>query len=68
DVASQTLLVKEIFALVSERPITACNFLESSQLVGGSDTRIVYRHYATLYFVLVADASESGLGMLDLIQ
>ncbi|KAJ9084109.1 Sigma-adaptin 3A [Entomophthora muscae] len=68
DVVSQSLLIKEIFSLVSERPVTACNFLEGSQLVGGSDTRIVYRHYATLYFVFVVDSSESDLGMLDLIQ
>ncbi|RKP02880.1 hypothetical protein CXG81DRAFT_7297, partial [Caulochytrium protostelioides] len=29
---------------------------------------IIYRHYATLYFVFVADASESPLAILDLIQ
>lgn len=32
------------------------------------DTRIVYRNYATLYFVFVVDGSESELGVLDLIQ
>jgi AP-3 complex subunit sigma len=32
------------------------------------DTRIVYRSYATLYFVFVVDGSESELGVLDLIQ
>jgi len=32
------------------------------------DTRIVYRLYATLYFVFVVDGSESELGVLDLIQ
>ncbi|EST06362.2 AP complex, mu/sigma subunit [Kalmanozyma brasiliensis GHG001] len=30
--------------------------------------RVIYRHYATLYFVFVVDASESELGILDLIQ
>ena len=34
----------------------------------GADTKIVYRHYATLYFILVVDGSESELGILDLIQ
>ena len=29
---------------------------------------MVYRCYATLYFVFVVDASESELGILDLIQ
>jgi len=28
----------------------------------------VYRSYATLHFVFVVDASESELGILDLIQ
>lgn len=29
---------------------------------------MIYRHYATLYFIFVADSSESELGILDLIQ
>ena len=37
-------------------------------MLGGSDTRVIYRHYATLYFVFVVDESESELGILDLIQ
>ena len=32
------------------------------------ETKIIYRHYATLYFVFVVDPSESELGILDLIQ
>lgn len=30
--------------------------------------RVVYRLYATLYFVFVVDGAESELGVLDLIQ
>ena len=30
--------------------------------------RIIYRHLATLFFVLVVDSAESELAMLDLIQ
>ncbi|XP_015750860.1 PREDICTED: AP-3 complex subunit sigma-2-like, partial [Acropora digitifera] len=37
-------------------------------LIGGSDFKIIYRHYATLYFVFCVDSSESELGILDLIQ
>lgn len=29
---------------------------------------MIYRHYATLYFVFVVDEAESELGILDLIQ
>ena len=37
-------------------------------LIDGTDVKIVYRHYATLYFVFCVDSSESELGILDLIQ
>lgn len=32
------------------------------------DTKLVYKHFATLYFVFVIDSAESELGILDLIQ
>ncbi|KAJ1656325.1 Sigma-adaptin 3A [Dispira simplex] len=64
----QQEVVKEIHSLVARRPAVACNFLEGSKLLGGADTRIIYRNYATLYFVFVVDSSESELGILDLIQ
>ncbi len=34
----------------------------------GDTTKIIYRHYATLYFVFAVDKQESDLGILDLIQ
>jgi hypothetical protein len=34
----------------------------------GSNVRLIYRHYATLYFIFAVDQSESELGILDLIQ
>lgn len=34
----------------------------------GDVLRIIYRHYATLYFVFCVDEAESELGILDLIQ
>ncbi|KAJ9477668.1 AP-3 complex subunit sigma [Pseudozyma hubeiensis] len=41
----------------------------SSSTASSSDQlRVIYRHYATLYFVFVVDSSESELGILDLIQ
>lgn len=44
-----------------------CCFIYFS-LIGGSDFKLIYRHYATLYFVFCVDSSESELGILDLIQ
>lgn len=34
----------------------------------GKDTKLIYRHFATLYFVFAVDQAESELGILDLIQ
>ena len=38
------------------------------RLLGGGDARLIYRHYATLYFIFAVDSTESELGILDLIQ
>jgi hypothetical protein len=69
-------LVHKIFTLVSRRAPGLCNFLDAPELAAelntGADAdgplRVVYRNYATLYFVFVVDAAESELGVLDLIQ
>ncbi|WVQ63676.1 uncharacterized protein L199_001829 [Kwoniella botswanensis] len=80
----QQSLISQIFSLISDRPAGVCNFLDAPDLVfptpgstivekgkrkeGDDDTRVIYRHYATLYFVFVVDGAESELGILDLIQ
>jgi len=69
-------LAQKIFSLVIARPPSLCNFLDAPELEaflgpkGGVDDkwRVVYRNYATLYFVFVVDEAESELGILDLIQ
>jgi AP-3 complex subunit sigma len=73
--------VRRIFSLVSRRAPGLCNFLDAPELEaelnagavedGASASgplRVVYRNYATLYFVFVVDTAESELGILDLIQ
>ncbi|KAH7945240.1 hypothetical protein HPB49_008572 [Dermacentor silvarum] len=65
---AQQQVIRETFQLVSKRDDNVCNFLEGGTLIGGSDYKIIYRHYATLYFVFCVDSSESELGILDLIQ
>ncbi|KAF7260901.1 hypothetical protein EG68_01958 [Paragonimus skrjabini miyazakii] len=64
----QQQILRETFQLVSRRDDDVCNFLEGGTLVGEQDYRLIYRHYATLYFVFCVDSSESELGILDLIQ
>jgi len=73
DTAVQLDLVKECFHLVSKRSPSVCNFLEpkGGELYvkqWGEDVRLIYRHYATLFFIFAVDKSESELGILDLIQ
>lgn len=53
------------------REDSVCNFLEYPGKYidnASADCKLVYRHYATLYFVFCVDSSESELGILDLIQ
>ncbi|XP_055517306.1 AP-3 complex subunit sigma-2-like isoform X1 [Leucoraja erinacea] len=64
----QQQIIRETFQLVSRRDENVCNFLEGGSLIGGSDYKLIYRHYATLYFLFCVDSSESELGILDLIQ
>jgi len=66
--SEQQQIIKDTFQLVSKREDHVCNFLEGGSLVGGVDFKLIYRHYATLYFVFCVDSSESELGILDLIQ
>jgi len=63
----QAEVIRDCFQAVSKRQDSVCNFLEGDT-VWGSDVRLIYRHYATLYFIFAVDTSESELGILDLIQ
>mmetsp|Transcript_9087 Transcript_9087/g.31632 ORF Transcript_9087/g.31632 Transcript_9087/m.31632 type:complete len:169 (+) Transcript_9087:650-1156(+) len=63
----QQKLVKTVHALVTKRSDHMCSFVDD-QRTFGTDTKVVYRHFATLYFVVLCDRSESELGILDLIQ
>ncbi|NXH89828.1 AP3S2 protein, partial [Edolisoma coerulescens] len=74
----QQQIIRDTFHLVLKRDDHICNFLECGRalqlspcphsLFSGSDYKLIYRHYATLYFVFCVDSSESELGILDLIQ
>jgi len=65
--SSRESVVGECFNLVSKRSDSVCNFLEGSETFG-KDVKLIYRHYATLYFIFAVDEAESELGILDLIQ
>ncbi|CAK0861493.1 unnamed protein product [Prorocentrum cordatum] len=60
---------KALFSAVSRRSDElSCAFADDDQGLWDDDHKIIYRHYATLYFIFVVDSSESELGILDLIQ
>eukprot|EP01100_Stratorugosa_tubuloviscum_P005773 TRINITY_DN2557_c0_g1_i1.p1 TRINITY_DN2557_c0_g1~~TRINITY_DN2557_c0_g1_i1.p1 ORF type:complete len:166 (+),score=66.81 TRINITY_DN2557_c0_g1_i1:70-567(+) len=67
DVEKQQQVVRECFNSVSKRSDRNCNFLEGGGF-WSKETKLIYRHYATLYFIFCVDSSESELGILDLIQ
>lgn len=64
----QQNVIRRVFQQVAQRPDSFCNYLEGSIPEWGDTTRIIYRHYATLYFIFAVDQQESDLGILDLIQ
>ena len=66
--SEQQQVIREIYQHVSKRADNVCNFLEGTITYWGEDVKLVYRHYATLYFVFAVDKQESDLGILDLIQ
>ena len=66
-VDKQTELCQTVYKLVSARPDHLCSFVDDEKTFG-PDTKLVYRHFATLYFCILSDRSESELAMLDLIQ
>ncbi|KAK0948051.1 Sigma-adaptin 3A [Friedmanniomyces endolithicus] len=79
DTAVQQRLLSEIFTLVAARPPSSCNFLPLPPLLAPSSrttstehndapSLVTYRHYATLYFILISTSTESPLALLDLVQ
>jgi AP-3 complex subunit sigma len=64
----QQQVIRRVYQQVCQRPDSFCNYLEGSIPEWGEGTKLIYRHYATLYFVFAVDQQESDLGILDLIQ
>ncbi|CAF0881654.1 unnamed protein product [Adineta steineri] len=59
---SQQKLLRETYQIISKRDVGACNFIEYN------DYKLIYRHYATLYFVFAIDSSESEYDMYEVIH
>ncbi|KYR00426.1 sigma adaptin [Tieghemostelium lacteum] len=69
-IEQQQTIIREVFLLISKRSDQQCNFLEigNESTIFDKDTKLIYRHYATLYFIFCVDSSESELSIIDLIQ
>ncbi|KHN00543.1 AP-3 complex subunit sigma [Glycine soja] len=59
--------IRNVFSVLCSRPEHVSNFVDAESFFG-PDSRLVYKHFATLYFVFIFDSSENELAMLDLIQ
>ncbi|KAJ9172777.1 hypothetical protein P3X46_015985 [Hevea brasiliensis] len=66
-VDKQQELIRSVFGVLCSRAENVSNFMEADSIFG-PDSRLVYKHYATLYFVFVFDTCENELAVLDLIQ
>ncbi|MEW5305808.1 MAG: hypothetical protein WDW38_000208 [Sanguina aurantia] len=55
-------VVKEITPLILARPLKLCNFLDWKNI------KLIYKRYASLYFVTGVDASDNELITLEIIH
>jgi len=63
---NQAEALKTMHSLVSARnPDDSCVINDYGN---NPDLKVIYRHFATLFFVVVIDTAESELAILDLIQ
>ncbi|KAE8648882.1 AP-3 complex subunit sigma [Cucumis sativus] len=66
-IEKQQELIRSVYGVLCSRAENVSNFVETESIFG-LDSHLVYKHFATLYFVLVFNSSENELAMLDLIQ
>ncbi|KAI7754445.1 hypothetical protein M8C21_004708 [Ambrosia artemisiifolia] len=60
-------IIRSIYSVLCLQPENVSNLIEGGSFLG-PDSRLVYKLFATLYFVFVFDSSENELAMFDLIQ
>jgi AP-3 complex subunit sigma len=61
-IEAQQQLVRQSYQLISKRDPLTCNFVEFNE------HKLIYRQYATLYFVAVIDSTESELETHEFIH
>ncbi|XP_041996090.1 AP-3 complex subunit sigma-like isoform X2 [Salvia splendens] len=63
----QQELVRSIYRILCSRAENVSNFVNADSLFG-PNVWLVYKTFATLYFVFIFDKSENELAMMDLMQ
>ncbi|CAI7798126.1 unnamed protein product [Closterium sp. NIES-53] len=63
----QQHIIRHSFEAVASRPPTWSNIIEDSSRFG-KNIKLVYRMFATLYFIFLIDRAENELAVLDLIH
>ncbi|CAI5460959.1 unnamed protein product [Closterium sp. Yama58-4] len=63
----QQHIMRYSFEAVASRPPTWSNIIEDSSRFG-KNIKLVYRTFATLYFIFLIDRAENELAVLDLIH
>ncbi|KAI3753272.1 hypothetical protein L2E82_25320 [Cichorium intybus] len=63
----QQEIIRSIYGVLCSRAENVSNFVHADSTFG-QDTRLVYKTFATLYFIVIFDDSENELAILDLMQ
>lgn len=63
---TRSSIIAAVYRECSKRGEKSCNFIENSLI--WENYTIIYKQYATLYLIIIADEAENELGILDLIQ
>ncbi|CAH1450325.1 unnamed protein product [Lactuca virosa] len=63
----QQEIIRSIYGVLCSRAENVSNFVQADSTFG-KDTRLVYKTFATLYFIVIFDDSENELAILDLMQ
>ncbi|XP_071700722.1 AP-3 complex subunit sigma-like [Rutidosis leptorrhynchoides] len=66
-VEKQHEIIRSVYGDLCSRPENVSNFVQVDSNYG-PDTRLVYKTFATLYFIVIFDNSENELAILDLMQ
>jgi len=56
-----------LFGIAKDHDDSSSNFIVDKDAVVGKNHKIIIKHYATLYFIIVVDEDESELAILDLL-